>query len=433
MVDKKNATAIIAGIIFLYSIHYISYHITQSSFYQYFVCYSLFFLSYLTFIKLKIFNNYKSLIFMLICLISILPSFPSLSDDIYRYYWDGNLIGLGINPYKYTPTQMLALQIDSFDYSVYEHLNSQNYFSVYPTVSQIYFFIASSFSNDVEEFGVILRALYILTLVIIWLVLFKSKYYNKWKYPLTLFFLNPLVVIEGIGNLHTEFLACCFIILFFLFVSLSKLYQAIAALVSAILVKLNPGIFVIFFLANFKKYHKQIIYILSFVVIGMLPIFLGIKPANFLSSIDLYFRRFEFNASIYYLLRWVGMLLSGYNLIAFIGPLLGLIGIILIARTAINYKDQGITGILLFGYYSFFIYLLISTTVHPWYIMILLLLGLMLNKKTPIIWSFLIGLTYINYSNMEYFENLWFVAFEYVVVLSLFLLEEKRSLNLITH
>src|SRR5947209_7515042 len=27
-----------------------------------------------------------------------------LSDDVYRYIWDGRVVGAGINPYRYVPT-----------------------------------------------------------------------------------------------------------------------------------------------------------------------------------------------------------------------------------------------------------------------------------------------------------------------------------------
>src|SRR5581483_764967 len=33
----------------------------------------------------------------------LVPSPPSISTDIYRYIWDGRLIGHGINPYRWAP------------------------------------------------------------------------------------------------------------------------------------------------------------------------------------------------------------------------------------------------------------------------------------------------------------------------------------------
>ena len=35
----------------------------------------------------------------------ILFSFPLLSDDIYRFIWDGSLLHHGINPFSLTPSQ----------------------------------------------------------------------------------------------------------------------------------------------------------------------------------------------------------------------------------------------------------------------------------------------------------------------------------------
>jgi hypothetical protein len=39
------------------------------------------------------------------------------------------------------------------------------------------------------------------------------------------------------------------------------------------------------------------------------------------------------------------------------------------------------------------------------------------NERFPIIWSFLIFGTYINYSYTPYDENLWVVAIEYILIL----------------
>src|SRR5688572_1384749 len=33
--------------------------------------------------------------------VALLPTMPSLSDDMYRYIWDGRVQGNGINPYRF--------------------------------------------------------------------------------------------------------------------------------------------------------------------------------------------------------------------------------------------------------------------------------------------------------------------------------------------
>lgn len=48
---------------------------------------------------------------------------------------------------------------------------------------------------------------------------------------------------------------------------------------------------------------------------------------NLLQSANLYYQKFEFNASIYYLLRQIGFWWYGYNTIAFLGKALAVLAI----------------------------------------------------------------------------------------------------------
>jgi hypothetical protein len=146
---------------------------------------------------------------------------------------------------------------------------------------------------------------------------------------------------------------------------------------------------------------------------------------SFLSSVDLYFRKFEFNAGIYYILRYFGEQISGYNLISYIGPLLGLItlGYNLYhakAKKTYEYKD--------FIHYALLVwtvYLLLATTVHPWYIIPILFFSIFTSFRYPLIWSYLVFISYVNYSYPEYYENLWWIALEYFL-LFVYIIKEYR-------
>ena len=61
-------------------------------------------------------------------------------------------------------------------------------------------------------------------------------------------------------------------------------------------------------------------------------------------------------------------------------------------------------------------YYFTATTVHPWYIGTLLILSIFTNYKFPLVWSFVIILSYLAYANSENQENLWIIALEYLVV-----------------
>ena len=72
------------------------------------------------------------------------------------------------------------------------------------------------------------------------------------------------------------------------------------------------------------------------------------------------------------------------------------------------------------------VYLLLATTVHPWYLALPLVLCLFTRYRYPVLWTLVIFFTYINYSYDPYWENLWVVAVEYLIVLTFLLVEVQR-------
>jgi len=69
--------------------------------------------------------------------IAWLFGFPQLSDDVYRFIWDGNLIHQGINPYAYVPLEILnerLIPIGENVENLYYQLNSPHYYSIYPPI-----------------------------------------------------------------------------------------------------------------------------------------------------------------------------------------------------------------------------------------------------------------------------------------------------------
>ena len=72
-----------------------------------------------------------------------LPMLPSLSDDGYRYLWDGKVVvEAGVSPYALRPSDP---QLRDLQGSVeYGRMNSQEYYSVYPPVPQVGFAVAAA-------------------------------------------------------------------------------------------------------------------------------------------------------------------------------------------------------------------------------------------------------------------------------------------------
>ena len=73
---------------------------------------------------------------------------PYLSDDIYRYVWDGRVQAAGINPYRFIPAapELTALR----DASIYPLINRADYaLTIYPPSAQMFFLAATRLGESV--------------------------------------------------------------------------------------------------------------------------------------------------------------------------------------------------------------------------------------------------------------------------------------------
>ena len=140
----------------------------------------------------------------------------------------------------------------------------------------------------------------------------------------------------------------------------------------------------------------------------------------------MWFNTFEFNASFYYLFREIGYLFRGYNEIAIIGKITTICSIIFLVIITI-YRDnktfKNLITSMLFGISFYYIF---SSTVHSWYMATPLLLGIFTKYKFPIIWTFVVILSYQAYSNLFWKENLWIIAFEYILLFSYVICEIEK-------
>lgn len=368
----------------------------------------------------------------LIARLIILPSFPGLSDDIYRFIWDGRLTSNGINPYSFLPSEILPLNLSGLGPDLYSELNSPNYYTIYPPVSQLVFWVSTWFGEELMTSNLVMKIIFILCEILTFLGIIKIlKHIQSPSYYAIVYWLNPLIIIEGTGNLHFEIIMISFLVwgIYFLFVNQNIKWGAMFFSLS-IAIKLLPLLLLPYMMFRFesKKRKQFFIYLFGFVVVLFLPILWGHQLLNFGASMDLYFQKFEYNASIYYILRYLGKLISGYNLIYYIGPLLAIITIVVILKFASMDKVIDVISFVKFSLASFMVYLICATTVHPWYICLPIFLSVFDRNMYVLVWSAIIIWTYINYSYPIFDENIHVVVFEYFVVFLLLLyhLRTKR-------
>jgi alpha-1,6-mannosyltransferase len=362
----------------------------------------------------------------------LLFSFPNLSDDIYRFIWDGRLIVQGQNPFDHLPAYYLepGHEVIGLTSSLFQSLNSPEYFTIYPPVAQATFAFSSWLFPESIAGSALTMKLFLLAGEVgtIWLLPKLLNVFQLSPHRSLIYALNPLIIVEIMGNLHYEGAMIFFFLLGLWFLQKKRIYLAAGAIALSIAAKLLPLLFLPFFIRRlgWAKSVRFFPVLGIFVLLLFLPLLSGVFLENFGNSLDLYFRKFEFNASVYYVARWIGFQLVGYNMISVIGPMLAswtLLGISLLALWGLLGEKTSWSTLPGKALFAICVYLLLTTTVHPWYTALPIVLCLFTNWRFPLLWSALILLTYINYSYPEYFENLWIVGLEYGLVL-LFLIYE---------
>lgn len=361
-------------------------------------------------------------------------SIPNLSQDFYRFLWDGRLLLQGINPYLVTPeTYMTSLpNIVPQAHELVAGMGALNasHFTNYPPVNQLFFAIAALFAkHSILGSVIVLRILLIAADVGI-LYFGRKLLRNLDLNPHTMFwyFLNPFILIEMTGNLHFEGVMLFFVVWSLYLLQKRKWVLAGVLLGISVSVKLLPLLFLPLFLSwflrkenstglNFNRLLLFYLITLGTVVCTFLPFVSSEFIQNFSATISLWFQNFEFNASVYYIIRWIGFQTVGWNIIASVGKVLPLIVILFLLGLAVFRKNATMRQLITAMLFGMSFYFLLSTTVHPWYVATPLLLCLFTRYRFPLVWSGFVVLSYSAYGAEGFSENLWLVAMEYLVVI----------------
>lgn len=396
--------------------------------------YALIFISYIYLVsKKENFSIYHIIGLGILFRLLFLFSTPSLSDDFYRFIWDGRLWFNGINPFAELPTYYInnpnaaPLGINK---ELFQLLNSPTHYTVYPPIPQFINWVAAWLATDsIWLSSLVLRiahtAAEIGTLFLFPKVLSSFKVDTK---NIVWYALNPLIIIELVGNLHHEALMIFFLMLFLANFKQKKMAGASFAFAMAVASKLLPLMFLPLILL--KLNFKQKIRFLLIFVVSTIVIFIPLLDASFFRGIEnsllLYYQHFEFNAGVYYAFREIGFWWKGYNMIAIIGQVFAIgTTLAILAISLLSYfKKWKLPDSLL---WISTIFALLSLILHPWYISLVILFGSMTKYKFGFLWSLLIMGTYAGYYANGFNEVMIIVVIEFVAVIGMLLIEIKQQ------
>ncbi len=125
---------------------------------------------------------------------------PTLSDDMYRYVWDGRVQAYGINPYEYAPgaPQLVGLR----DQTISAHINRPNVVTVYPAGAELaYAAIWRLVPDNVHWFQLVMAAASLAGGVLL-IALLRAL--GKPDYWVLIYLWNPLLIFETAHSAHVD-------------------------------------------------------------------------------------------------------------------------------------------------------------------------------------------------------------------------------------
>lgn len=365
------------------------------------------------------------ILFRLVFLFAI----PNLSQDFYRFLWDGRMLLEGFNPYSYRPDEVIEWQDDWVQEMGILHDGmgelSARHFSNYPPFNQFCFALAVLLGGKSILGSLVAMRVMILAadLGILYFGRRLLMRINRSPYLIFWYFLNPLVIIELSGNLHFEGVMLCFF--------LWAVYLATAArpLQAGILYGISIGtkLITLMFLPLFYKSLglKKSLYFwgvtLICCLVAALPFLESGVPGNYAATLTLWFTKFEFNSGLYKLVMEMGNQFGAtpWKLVRSYSKFSAYLLIGLIAVFALMGRKQNPQFLLSAMMWTLAIYYLMSSTVHPWYIIPLVLLCIFTDFRFPLFWSATVMLSYAAYAQPDYKENIGLIALEYFVVIGM--------------
>ncbi len=348
---------------------------------------------------------------------------PELSDDIYRYLWDGLQTIHGNNPYAYAPADHVRYS-DAPSESLLGHINHPHLVTIYPPAAQVVFATGALLFKSVIGIKLILAFVDLLTCLLIMKILTIMRL-PAWRS--VLYAWHPIPIIEIAGSGHIDGAGT-----FFLFVTVTLILSASSfnrgKIISRIfagmtygaslLVKLFPIVFIACFLGVLKGSQKIQFFIGIIVAVVLLAVPFMPELNNMLGTLIIYIRNWEFSNFAFRTLR---NLTSSGDIARFTLAFLFLIAASISTflflkksdhhrKDVKNYISNETTMEFFRSIYAITMaFLFLTPTLHPWYLLSLVCLFPFTNGPAGIILSWSVFLSYyvlIDYSLLgQWVEN----------------------------
>jgi hypothetical protein len=280
-----------------------------------------------------------------------LPVDPALSDDVFRYVWDGRVQHAGTNPYLYAPDDDRLASLREEMPEIFAGINNKEIPTLYPPLMELLFYAATSVSSN------LLWMKGFFTLFDLALIFALMRLLSALGLPplrALVYAWSPLPVVEISGNGHNDVAAVLFLVLGLWAFEKGRPASAVALAASSGLAKLG-GFALIPFFARLGRFLTLLAAPLV-VLLASLPY--ASAGALAFRGLHEYALRWRGNDSLFHVLFSLTGSLSSAKLVA--GAILAALGLALLLRK---------TSPLRSSFWVLGAILLLSPTVHPWYLL----------------------------------------------------------------
>jgi hypothetical protein len=282
----------------------------------------------------------------------LLPARPLFSDDIYRYAWEGRVTRAGINP-SFTPPDSPDLK--ALRNGVYPLVNHPDIPAIYPPATQWAFRLGTYYSDwlqrslpEVQAEVLAQKSVFVLfDLLTLLLVLKLLTLRGRGFHEILLYAWNPLVILEFAGSGHNDSLAICFLWAAYLAWEFRAGWAAGLGLALSCLSKFFSILLLPFLLIR-RAWRSTALFLL---IVGFVLREFSLRP------LFGYWSRWEFNGSLYEVLRWLSQNPAT--------PRFALPIVVLSAAVAAGFRWKDPLRV---GYCVTLAGLLFAATVYPWYL-----------------------------------------------------------------
>jgi hypothetical protein len=226
----------------------------------------------------------------------MLPSIPWLSDDIYRYVWDGRVLMHGVNPYQWPPNAPELAHLR--DAEIFSRVNHPEIGTIYSPLLQAVFAIGQLLGGKILSLKILFTLIDLLVLIMLLKMMRRSGIDQR---QVLLYAWNPLPILEISGSGHADGLLGLFFLLTVLQLGAGRFRGAAYFISGGFLTKLTSAL-ILPFLWMRKNYRETAIIFTAIMLIGYLP-FLG-AGAGLFSGLSTFSAKWRFNDPIFSLIFW---------------------------------------------------------------------------------------------------------------------------------